>query len=143
MSRKSVSIWLAIAVLVFAARPALAQSNGAAEASKTIWDGVYTAAQAARGEAVVAQNCGTCHSSNEWASAMFISSWSGRPISALQSQLRTTMPFDSPGRLSAAQYTDIVAYMLKLNNAPVGDVELPTSDDALNSITVTRPLAGN
>lgn len=143
MSRKSVSIWLAIAVLVLAARPGSAQSNGTAEASRTIWDGVYTAAQAARGEAVVAQNCGACHSSNEWAGAIFISSWSGRPVSALQAQLRTTMPFDSPGRLSAAQYTDIVAYMLKLNDAPVGETELPSSDDALNTITVTRPLAGN
>ncbi len=143
MSRKSVSIWLAMVVLVFMARPAVAQSNGAAEVTKTIWDGVYTAAQAARGEVVVAQNCGICHSSNEWVGTMFISSWSGRPVGALHTQIRTTMPFDAPGRLSAAQYTDIVAYMLKLNNAPVGESELPSSDDALNTIAATRPVAGN
>lgn len=130
-------------VLVFVARPAVAQSNGTSGATRTIWDGVYTAAQAARGEAVVAQNCGSCHASNEWAGAMFISSWSGRPVGALHMQIRTTMPFDAPGRLSAAQYADIVAYMLKLNNAPAGESELPSSDDALNTIAVTRPAAGN
>ncbi len=32
-----------------------------AQASRSVWDGVYTDAQAKRGEALFAENCVTCH----------------------------------------------------------------------------------
>jgi S-disulfanyl-L-cysteine oxidoreductase SoxD len=31
------------------------------QASRSVWDGVYTEAQAKRGEALFAENCVTCH----------------------------------------------------------------------------------
>jgi mono/diheme cytochrome c family protein len=138
MNRKSAVFWFAALALIVAAPPAHAQSNGAPPPIKTIWDGVYTVAQADRGQRAVQQNCGACHTPTEWSNNMFISSWSGRSIGDLQTHLRTTMPFDSPGRLTAAQYTDIVAYMLKLNDVPAGDNELPSESEALKKITVTR-----
>jgi mono/diheme cytochrome c family protein len=110
-----------------------------APAQKTIWDGVYTEAQATRGQRAVQQNCGSCHSpSSEWSSSMFMTAWDGRPIRELHGHLRATMPFDSPGRLSPQQYADIVAYMLKLNKAPAGNTELPADDESLSKISVTR-----
>ena len=35
-----------------------------AQDARSVWDGVYTTAQAARGEAAYAQNCGFCHGAN-------------------------------------------------------------------------------
>ena len=68
---------------------------------------------------------------------MFIRVWSGRPIHQMGENLRMTMPYDSPGRLSAQEYSDVVAYMLELNGAPAGDTELPADVEGLMQITVT------
>jgi hypothetical protein len=47
------------------------------------------------------------------------------------------MPADNPGLLSPREYSDIMAYMLRLNEVPTGETELPSSDADLRSITVT------
>jgi hypothetical protein len=60
---------------------------------------------------------------------MFLSVRAGRPVGDFVEQIRQTMPYDSPGRLSRQEYTDIVAYMLRLNRIPAGETELP-SDQA-------------
>jgi mono/diheme cytochrome c family protein len=100
----------------------------------TIWDGVYTTAQADRGLAVAQASCFGCHSQNEWATPMFLTVWSGRPVGDLYENLRMTMPYDAPGRLSREEYSDLVSYMLRLNNAPAGDADLPSDPEGLSSI---------
>jgi mono/diheme cytochrome c family protein len=132
--------WVGALAFVFAAEPAAAQANGgdAAASEKTIWDSVYTDAQATRGQRTAQQNCMSCHAASEWSSSMFLTAWSGRPVRDLHNHLRMTMPYDAPGKLTAEQYSEIVAYMLKLNNAPTGDAELPSDDDGLKAISVTR-----
>lgn len=103
----------------------------------TIWDGVFTSAQANRGQETAQAVCFACHSQSEWTNPMFIRVWSGRPIHQMWENLRMTMPYDSPGRLSAQEYSDVVAYMLELNGAPAGDTELPADVEGLMQITVT------
>ena len=132
------SFWFVALALSLAVEVGHAQSNGNGTPQRTIWDGVYTAAQAVRGEQAAKQNCTSCHAEAEWDEA-FIVSWAGRSVADLHTTIRTTMPFDSPGRLSAAQYADIVAYILKINNIPAGETELPSDDAALQQIAVTRP----
>jgi mono/diheme cytochrome c family protein len=137
MIRKSCLFWSAALLVLIGVQTVHAQSNGSG--SKTIWDGVYTSAQATRGEQAAKQNCASCHAVTEWSNTMFITAWSGKSISELHTQIRTTMPFDAPGRLTPSQYADIVAYILKINNIPAGEVELPSEDSALQRITVTSP----
>jgi hypothetical protein len=50
--------------------------------------------------------------------------------------LRTTMPDDNPGGLSAQQYKDIVAYILKTNGIPAGTDSLPGDPEALRLIKI-------
>ena len=45
------------------------------------------------------------------------------------------MPEDAPGSLSAQRYADVLAYVLKLNNLPPGERELPTELAPLQAIT--------
>lgn len=116
---------------------AAAQSNG--DGARTIWDGVYTETQAAEGEELATANCAACHSAAEWSNARFLMTWNNRPIAELHNQLRATMPFEAPGRLSPEEYSAIVAYILKLNDAPTGSADLPSEQDGLAAITVTRP----
>jgi S-disulfanyl-L-cysteine oxidoreductase SoxD len=137
---KSGIFLVAAMIAVSVAQPAFGQSNAGGSA-KTIWDGIYTAAQADRGQQAVQQNCATCHSPADWAHERFISDWAGHSVGELHSQIRTTMPFNSPGKLTPAQYADIVAYMLKINNVPAGQTELPSSDEGLKLIAVTRPAS--
>jgi mono/diheme cytochrome c family protein len=137
MNRMAGICWFAALLVAVSAQTGYAQ----AAPEKTIWDGVYTDAQATRGQKVAQQNCGACHAPSEWSSSAFLGSWTGKPVLGLHSHIRNSMPFDSPGRLSSAQYSEIVAYMLKLNRAPAGQMELPSDDAALGKIGVTRRAA--
>jgi len=103
----------------------------------SIWDGVYTDAQATRGLAVAQAACLSCHSANEWSTPMFLTVWSGRPVIDLYENLRMTMPYDAPGRLTREEYSEIVAYMLSLNDAPTGDAELPSDPEGLSEIILS------
>ena len=120
---------------VVAAATGLAQTRETAE--KTIWDGVYTSEQADRGQLALQQRCTACHADSEWSSATFINRWAGRPILTLYDNIRLTMPYNAPARLSREQYSDIVASMLRLNGAPPGDVPLPDDVEGLQRIAVT------
>lgn len=90
-----------------------------------MWDGVYTQAQATRGEKVYVQECGRCHGANlrggEQGPALtggdFRTNWAGRTMAELFAHART-MPPDGPGRLSQAQYTDVAAFVLERNAFP-------------------------
>lgn len=136
MKRTGGIFWLAALLAFVLVQPVQAQAGGSAT-DRTIWDGVYTDVQATRGQRAVQQNCNSCHSpTTEWANSLV--SWSGRSISDLHSQLRNTMPMDSPGRLTREEYADIVAYILKLNKVPAGAHELPSDEAALKHISVTR-----
>jgi quinoprotein glucose dehydrogenase len=102
----------------------------------TIWDGVFTAAQADRGAALARTNCFTCHGQREWANPQLFQLWGGQPLAGLYEQIRATMPYDSPGRLSRQEYADIVSFILELNGANAGTAELPSSEEGLASIQV-------
>jgi len=49
------------------------------------------------------------------------------------------MPADSRGSLSARTYTDLVAYLLRANDAPAGTSALPDSPAGLESISIEKP----
>jgi cytochrome c len=131
--------WLTSYML--AAGVALAAAQGGA--ARSVWEGVYTEAQAARGEAVSEEQCARCHGPTlagaEAAPALvgdvFNSSWDGVPLGELAQRIRDSMPLDAPGSLSRRQTTDIMAYMLKRGRVPAGATELPTDTGALDQIT--------
>jgi hypothetical protein len=45
-----------------------------------------------------------------------------------------TMPFDSPGKLTAEQYADVIAYIFSANKFPAGDKELAHDTAPLQTI---------
>ena len=54
----------------------------------------------------------------------FIDPWDGERLAELMSYMQETMPQDNPGSLSAEDYTDVLAYVLKVNEFPAGDLDL-------------------
>ncbi len=121
----------------------LSAAVGAQE--KTVWDGVYTEEQAVRGETTYEQECATCHLADllgdgiapALTGAAFDFRWSDLSVGDMFVAIRATMPQGAPASLSPNGYADIVAYMLKRNDFPAGDMELPSEEADLNMITIT------
>jgi mono/diheme cytochrome c family protein len=113
---------------------------------KTVWDGVYTEAQAGRGKKLYIASCAACHQEGlqgaDLAPALkgdeFLLLWNDRPLADLVERVTTTMPQDAPGTLPAQANADIVAYMLQVNRFPPGAAELPADTAAQKTISIMR-----
>ena len=105
-------------------------------ATRTPAKGAYSEDQAIRGADVYHDQCSACHLPKDHAGADFRQGWNGRSVKALYDYIRSTMPDDAPGELTAQQYLDATAYILKLNGMPAGDVALTTDTTALKSFTI-------
>jgi hypothetical protein len=96
---------------------------------RTVWDGVYTEAQAARGVMAFGQSCAGCHvlaaeGRAPLAGEAFWKSFAQKTAGDLLEFVRTYMPNGTPGSLSEPTYNDIVALILKSNGFPAGTTEL-------------------
>lgn len=131
---------LLLPVLVLLAVP-LTSTDARAQAPAanrvSVWDGVYSEAQAKRGGEVRAKECAACHGASEWAGS-FLRGWSGRSANDLFEQIRSTMPMDGPGRLSRQQYADIIAYIFSINDLPPGSKELPSTAEGLRRVLIEQ-----
>jgi mono/diheme cytochrome c family protein len=114
--------------------------------SKTVWDGIYTEAQAVRGKKLYIASCAACHQEGlqgaDLAPALkgdeFLLLWNDKPLGELVDRITTTMPQDAPGSLSPQENADIVAYILQVNRFPTGLAELPADAAAQNTTFIVR-----
>jgi cytochrome c5 len=104
----------------------------------SIWAGVYTEAQARRGEAIYPSVCGRCHGykldgapddpdmfpTPPIAGPKFLRKWNGASLATLFEYTRTTMPEINPASLSDQEFVALIAYMLSFSGTPPGSVEL-------------------
>jgi S-disulfanyl-L-cysteine oxidoreductase SoxD len=96
----------------------------------TVWDGVYTAAQAKRGETAYTQYCVNCHKPDLFGieGAMkgepFIERRREDNLETLFLDMKATMPRGNPGGLPDQTYSDIISYLLQNNDMPAGNAEL-------------------
>jgi mono/diheme cytochrome c family protein len=110
-----------------------------AAAQKSVKAGVYTAAQAERGQAMFRSKCASCHAPNRFTDDLFYTSFAGKPLWEMFDVISDSMPEDNPGSLKKEEYADVIAYLLKLNNFPAGDTDLPTDKEALSLIQMEKP----
>jgi len=110
---------------------ALLSLSSLAGQSRSVTDGVYSAAQAARGSQIYSTQCAECHGATMEGTSgppltgdFFLSNWSARSLSALVDRIQKTMPFSAPGTLSRQQTTDLVAAILQAGKLPAGPSEL-------------------
>jgi len=109
---------------------------------RSVWDGVYTAEQAKRGETLYANTCASCHgsalgggeSAPPLAGGEFFANWSGLTLGDLFDRIRVSMPADRPGKLSREQNADVLAFMLTVNQFPSGKTELEHQTEVLKQI---------
>ena len=112
-----------------------------AQTTRTVRDGVFTDAQAARGQAIYQKQCASCHGDAlqgvqgpPLVADAFLSHWHTQPLSDLAGKIRHTMPAGAAGTLTPQQSADLVAHILKVGKFPASKTELPTDEEALSRI---------
>jgi mono/diheme cytochrome c family protein len=117
---------------------------------RSIWDGVYTTAQAERGAQVYRAPCGICHGTRlngapddndmvpgpALARQGFLRVWDGRSLGMLYTYTISTMPQSNPGFLPPEDYAAILAHMLAVSGAPPGEAELAADPWELGHIRI-------
>lgn len=115
--------------------------------ARTVWDGVYSAAEAQRGKEQYAVFCANCHaddlagtnSGDSGAPPLKYDGFmKGSTVGALFTKIRRSMPLDAPGTLSDAVVRETIAYLLEQNGFPAGSTALPETVEALGAIGI-RP----
>ena len=109
---------------------------------RSTWDGVYSDAQAKRGEATYAERCASCHapglSGVDQAPALvgdeFVTAWNDLSLHDLVDRTQIRMPADNPGSLQPRQVADVIAFVLRENSFPSGSADLPTRADELKQL---------
>lgn len=123
-------IGLASTMFLVSLGSALVTAQGAKPA--TVWDGVYTDAQAERATATFGANCARCHTLTTDGSGnrpltgeKFWEGYTQKTVGDLLKFVSTNMPNGAAaGSLSASSYADLVALILKSNGFPSGQSEL-------------------
>jgi mono/diheme cytochrome c family protein len=121
---------------------------GAQAPAASVNGGVYSAAQATRGEAIYKDNCAACHGDDLAGSgpmpplkgAEFTANY--KTLGDLFDKVHTTMPASNPGSLTEQQTSDVLAYVLKVSNYAPGTADLPATQAALAQIKIEPATAG-
>ena len=117
-----------VAVLVAALGGAILRAQAGAQA-RTVWDGVYTDAQAERARGTFGQSCARCHTltpdgTRPVSGEKFWQGFTQKTVGDLLTYVSTNMPNGNGGTLSASTYNDLVALILKSNGFPAGTTEV-------------------
>jgi mono/diheme cytochrome c family protein len=121
----------------------------AQETTSSVVEGVYTEAQATRGNAAFQQSCAICHGPSlgglgeapALVGAQFIGDFNGLTVGDLFERVRTTMPLNNPGGLTRDEYAAILAFMLKSNGYKAGPRDLYSRTEFLNTMRFEPPAA--
>jgi mono/diheme cytochrome c family protein len=134
----------ALAVLLFfSALAAEAQDDS----GPSIWSGVFTAAQAKRGNDAYQASCSGCHGSDLHATdpeavdltgPAIRAKWNGKKLQERFETIRDTMPPGNANTLGDKTYMDILAFILQSNEFPAGNQEL-VPDTAKTIVFAQKP----
>ena len=100
-----------------------------AQTHKTVWDGVFTAEQAARGKTIFATACAACHGADLSGAngpvlkgEVFLNHWMEGSLDALFAKVKSMPP--NRANLGGSAYIDLVGFLLDANAFPAGAHEL-------------------
>lgn len=134
-----------ISICLYLAASVATHSFSHAQPPASVLDGIFSEAQAQRGAEHYRARCASCHSADLRGNSnspsllgmSFMFVWEGRSLGELFQKMRTAMPTDAPGSLSAQTYADLLAFILASNEFPAGDDDLPADRSLLNGISIT------
>ncbi len=120
---------LIIVLLLTSAGSVLMKAQAAGARGRTVWDGVYTDAQAARATSTFNTVCSNCHTlsaqdNRPVTGDKFWEAFTQKTVGDLLTYVKTNMPNGNGGSLPASTYNELVALILKSNGFPAGTAEL-------------------
>jgi mono/diheme cytochrome c family protein len=111
------------------------------QTTSTVWNGVYTAEQARRGETIFKDDCSVCHAEDLTGAdgpalkgEPFTLVWEGRSLGRLFQRVRRMPPRRAPMELEDSR--DALAFILQANGYPAGERELSTDASSLEEIAI-------
>ena len=138
-------MWVAAAFVGASALTAFARRASVAAPTHTVWDSVYTSAQASHGDSLYKTTCVKCHGAtlsggdegSPLVGSAFLGNWRDLTLDQLFDKIRTSMPPDKPKSIATRDVADLVAYLLAQNQFPAGVRVLTDSIDQLKDIKIT------
>ena len=120
---------LLAAVGIFVASSVHIAVHAQAPAGRTVWDGVYTDAQADRAQGTFGASCARCHTltpegNRPLSGPRFMERNTQKTVGAVLAYISANMPNGAGGTLSAGSYNDLLALILKSNGFPAGTNEI-------------------
>lgn len=119
----------------------------APRADRSVWDSVFTEAQATRGDSLYKGSCANCHGAalqggvtpagddaHPLVGPPFMASWDGQTLYDMYDKIFSAMPVDKPKTLDKQLIVDVMAYILRQNHFPAGSKELETDPEKLKEI---------
>ena len=144
-----VSFRIAVATVM----TALVSSGTVLAQNRSQWDGVYTNAQAVRGQSIYSEQCANCHGAdlrggevpNPLVGDEFASRWNKFTLGELFERIKTTMPQARPNSLTDQETADLLALMLAAAGYAPGNEALPLNIAALDRFmfAAERPEEGS
>jgi mono/diheme cytochrome c family protein len=113
----------------------------------SIWSGVFTSAQAKRGDDAYQASCSGCHGTDLHATdpeavdlvgPALRAKWNGKTLEERFEKIRDTMPLGNANSLGDKTYMDILAFILQSNDFPAGSQELG-AETAKTIVIVQKP----
>src|SRR5580700_1305963 len=101
---------------------------------RTVWNGVYTEAQAEKGQSEFRSTCSSCHGADLGGRSapalqgdLFMDHWREDNVGSLYKFIKNTMPPVANSGLSEGHALEIISYILQSNGFPPGAAELSAS----------------
>jgi Cytochrome C oxidase, cbb3-type, subunit III len=145
---------IAAAALCSASGLLYAQDAGDAPVpvTRNVWTGVYSIAQARRGQETYYQVCASCHGRElegddsegvtPLAGAHFMTNWDTHTVADLVKRIHA-QPNDEPGDIDVPTQVDLFAFIMAFNQVPSGNADLPPDRRTQAEIGITaQPPAG-
>ena len=104
---------------------AAAWKLAAQDRERTVREGVYSPAQAARGARLFESICTNCHEIAEFTAAgAYLEDVEGQPLWETFEYISAEMPEDDPGSLRPEDYAAVLAYIFSVYGLPSGATDL-------------------
>jgi cytochrome c len=132
-------------------RPIVNVPLSANHTARSIWDSVYSAAQAARGDSLYHMTCAKCHGdtlgggkattgedSPPLVGEPFLANYYGLNVFDLYDKIQSGMPPDNPKTIDPKTVVDVMAFVFSKNRFPAGAAELPLEPEKLKEIKLEK-----
>jgi hypothetical protein len=101
-------------------------------------DGLFNNQQAKSGKRLYKKYCKSCHEGDYFGPVLL--AWQGEQLASFFDVMKSAMPENDPGSLAQEQYTDLLAYILKISGYPQDIRKLDPGTEEFSSIVIEAPL---